>query len=73
MKINAFSPLVGAFLPHIEESFAKPALISAMLSTIHTVAINGLTASRVLIEINVTRSINPAMPSLLWSDFPTVP
>ena len=30
-----------------------------MLSTIHTVAINGLTASRVLIEINVTRFDQP--------------
>ena len=59
MKINAFSPLVGAFLPCIEEYFAKPALISAMLSTVHTVAINGLTASRVLIEINVTRFDQP--------------
>ena len=30
-----------------------------MLSTVHTVAINGLTASRVLIEINVTRFDQP--------------
>ena len=30
-----------------------------MLSTIHTVAINGLTASRVLIEINVTHFDQP--------------
>ena len=35
------------------------ASISAMLSTVHTVAINGLTASRVLIEINVTRFDQP--------------
>lgn len=41
-----------------------------MLSTIHTVAINGLSASRVLIEINVSRVSQPRDPFFVMVGLP---